>query len=106
MGPDEMKSKWPGVPLLDVRAREHDVPSPNTTMYVVCGSGKRSTQVVSLLTEDGFDVANVAGGITERYRDGYPVTYATATKSVPADRPKRPSSWSLGAVLNKFRRTR
>lgn len=127
IGPNELKSRWPGVPLIDVRGRDEHaqahVPGsrnipldelasnltslpPNTTMYVMCGSGKRSTQAVSLLTEHGFDAVNVTGGITEWYRNGHPVTYATATEDVTGDRPKRPASWSLGAVLHKLRRTR
>ncbi|WP_035763371.1 rhodanese-like domain-containing protein [Arthrobacter sp. H20] len=127
IGPDELKSQWPGVPLIDVRGRDEHaqahVPGswnipldelasnlaslpPHTTMYVMCGSGKRSTQAVSLLSEYGFGAVNVSGGITEWYRNGHPVTYATATENVPGERPKRPSSLSLEIVLNKLRRTR
>lgn len=131
IGPDELKSKWPGVPLIDVRGRDEHaqahVPGsrnipldelawnltslpPNTTLYVMCGSGsgsgKRSAQAVSLLTEHGFDAVNVAGGITEWYLNGHPVTYATATEKVTDIRPKRSSSWSIGAVLHKLRRTK
>lgn len=127
IGPDELRSNWPGLPLSDVRGRgEHaqaHVPGsrnipldelasnltslpPNTTVYVMCGSGKRSTKAVLLLTDNGFDAVNVAGGITEWYRNGYPVTSATATENVTDNRPEEPSSWSLGTVLNKLRRTR
>lgn len=98
IGPNELESKWPGVPLIDVRGRDEHaqvhVPGsrnipldelasnlaslpPDTTMYVMCGSGKRSTQAVSLLTEHGFDAVNATGGITEWYRNGHPCATAT-----------------------------
>jgi rhodanese-related sulfurtransferase len=126
IGPDELKSKWPGVPIIDVRGRDEyaqahipgsrNIPidevasnlaslPPNTTMYVMCGSGKRSTRAVALFTEYGFDAVNVSGGITEWYRNGYPVTYTTAIEYGSGDGPKRASSWSLGALLNKLNRT-
>ncbi len=33
-----------------------------------------------------------SGGITEWYRNGHSVTYATASENVTGNRPKRPSS--------------
>ncbi|HSO91779.1 MAG TPA: rhodanese-like domain-containing protein [Arthrobacter sp.] len=93
---DDLAGLWPGVALVDVRSREEyavayipgsinipldELPSrlsdvPNTTVYLLCGSGKRSSQAAALLSGRGYDVVNVAGGITEWYRAGHPVTYA------------------------------
>lgn len=107
---DDLAGLWPGVALVDVRSREEyavayipgsinipldELPSrlsdvPNTTVYLLCGSGKRSSQAAALLSGRGYDVVNVAGGITEWYRGGHPVTYAPA----PADAP-RPGRWRL-----------
>ena len=107
---DDLAGLWPGVALVDVRSREEyavayipgsinipldELPSrlndvPNTTAYLLCGSGKRSSQAAALLSGWGYDVVNVAGGITEWYRGGHPVTYAPA----PGDKP-RPGRWRL-----------
>ena len=93
---DDLAGVWPGVAVVDVRSREEyavayipgsinipldELPSrlkdvPKTTVYLLCGSGKRSGQAAALLAARGYDVVNVAGGITEWYRGGHPVTYA------------------------------
>ena len=127
VGPDELKSQWPGVPLVDVRGRDEyaqaHVPGsrnipldelasnlaslpPNNAIYVMCGSGKRSTEAVSLLSGHGFDAVNVKGGITEWYRNGYPVAYATSTENDTGESAKKSSSRFLETVLNKLRRNR
>ncbi|AOT04382.1 rhodanese-like domain-containing protein [Arthrobacter sp. U41] len=105
---DDLAARWPGATLVDVRGREEyatahipgsinipldELPTrlkdvPNTTVHVLCGSGKRSAQAAVLLSARGYDVVNVAGGITEWYRNGHPVTYAPA----PADTPG-PGRW-------------
>ena len=107
---EELAGVWPGVALVDVRSREEyavacipgsisipldELPSrlndvPSSTVYLLCGSGKRSSQAAGLLSGRGYDVVNVAGGITEWYRGGHPVTYAPA----PGDTP-RPGRWRL-----------
>ena len=105
---DDLAGVWPGVALVDVRSREEhavasipgsinipldELPSrlkdvPNTTVYLLCGSGKRSSQAATLLSGQGYDVVNVAGGITEWYRNGHPVTYAPDLGDTP-----RPGRW-------------
>lgn len=77
---------------------------PHTSVYVMCGSGKRSAQAVALLSGYGFDAVNVMGGITEWYRNGYPVIYATTTEKVTGNRLKKPLPRPLKAVLDKLRR--
>ena len=92
---DELALAWPRVTLVDVRSREEHatahVPGslnipldelasrladlPNTTIYLMCGSGKRSSQAARVLTDRGHTAVNVAGGITEWYRAGRPVIY-------------------------------
>ena len=107
---DDLAGVWPGVAVVDVRGREEfavayipgsinipldELPSrlkdvPNTTIYLLCGSGKRSSQAAALLAARGYDVVNVAGGINEWYRGGHPVTYAPNRGAVP-----RPGRWRL-----------
>ena len=107
---DDLAGVWPGVALVDVRSREEyavacvpgsinipldELPSrlndvPNTTVYLLCGSGKRSSQAAALLSGRGYDAANVAGGITEWYRNGHPVAYSPAPEDTP-----RPGRWRL-----------
>lgn len=74
------------IPLDELPARLNDV--PNTTVYLLCGSGKRSGQAAVLLAGRGYDVVNVAGGITEWYRSGHPVDYAPDLGEDP-----RPGRW-------------
>lgn len=108
---EDLAAVWPGVAVVDVRSREEfavayipgsvnipldELPSrlkdvPNATVYLLCGSGKRSGQAAVLLSARGYDVVNVAGGITEWYRGGHPVTYAPDLGE-PMPRPGR---WRL-----------
>jgi rhodanese-related sulfurtransferase len=92
---EEFATVWPRAALVDVRSREEHatahVPGslnipldelssrladlPGGTLYLMCGSGKRSSQAARVLTDRGYLTVNVAGGITEWYRAGHPVTY-------------------------------
>ncbi|HET9347530.1 MAG TPA: rhodanese-like domain-containing protein, partial [Arthrobacter sp.] len=110
---DDLAGVWPGVAVVDVRSREEvavasipgsvnipldELPSrlkdvPNTTVYLLCGSGKRSRQAAALLSARGYDVVNVAGGITEWYRAGHPVSYTPDLGEAP-----RPGFWRSLAV--------
>ncbi|MGP4032775.1 rhodanese-like domain-containing protein [Pseudarthrobacter sp. 1C304] len=118
---DDLATRWPGAAIVDVRGRDEyatahipetvnipldelasrlkDVPN-STPVYVLCGSGKRSSQAAGLLSGRGYDVVNVAGGITEWYRGGHPVTYAPP----PADTPSR-GRWRSLADRLRGRRT-
>jgi rhodanese-related sulfurtransferase len=102
---DELATVWPRATLVDVRSHEEHatahVPGslnipleelrsrladlPGGTLYLLCGSGKRSSQAAALLSRRGYDVVNVAGGITEWYRGGHSVSYAPP----PVDTPSR-----------------
>ncbi|VXC09869.1 rhodanese-like domain-containing protein [Arthrobacter sp. 8AJ] len=122
---DELALAWPRVTLVDVRSREEHatahVPGslnipldeltsrladlPNSTIYLMCGSGKRSSQAARLLITHGYTTVNVAGGITEWYRAGHPVTYPPAPdgQSPPS---KNPAAPGLRRLLRRlFRRT-
>ncbi|MGY1825699.1 rhodanese-like domain-containing protein [Blastococcus sp. SYSU DS0541] len=61
------------IPLgqLTARAFELDRRRPVIT---VCRSGGRSSQAAALLAAQGYDVANLAGGMTAWIDDGRPVT--------------------------------
>lgn len=100
---DEFATVWPRATLVDVRSPEEhatahvpgslnipldDLPSrladlPGGTLYLMCGSGKRSSQAARILTGHGYQTVNVSGGITEWYRAGHPVTYQPAPENPP-----------------------
>ena len=60
------------VPLSELQTRVDDVPS-DTTVYVMCLSGGRSAKAVAWLEQQGRDVVNVLGGISQWDLDGLPV---------------------------------
>ncbi|MDZ4351665.1 MAG: rhodanese-like domain-containing protein [Arthrobacter sp.] len=106
---DELATVWPRATLVDVRSREEyatahvpgslnvpleELPSrladlPGGTLYLLCGSGKRSSQAARILTDRGHHAVNVAGGITEWYRAGHPVTYQQAPETPSRQQPGR-----------------
>ena len=116
---DELATVWPRATLVDVRGREEhatahvpgslnipldELPSrladlPSGTIYLLCGSGKRSSQAALLLSDRGYAAVNVAGGITEWYRAGHPVTYPQAAE----DQPPAARSHVVTRLLNLFR---
>ena len=116
---DGLAGIWPGAAVVDVRSREEhsiafipgslNIPLdelasrladlPNTTLYLLCGSGKRSGQAARMLSERGHRTVNVAGGITEWYRSGHPVTYAPPPENPPKARWRR----RLAALVEPIR---
>ncbi|MCM0616448.1 rhodanese-like domain-containing protein [Paenarthrobacter sp. TYUT067] len=104
---DELATVWPCATLVGVRSREEHatahVPGslnipldelfsrlsdlPGGTLHLMCGSGKRSSQAARILTDRGYHTVNVAGGITEWYRAGHPVTYHHTPESHSRERP-------------------
>ena len=51
------------IPLADLPARLDELPDTDDTIPVVCRSGGRSGRAVAWLAAQGFDVANVEGGM-------------------------------------------
>ena len=51
------------IPLSDLPARLGELPDSDDTIPVVCRSGGRSGRAVQWLARQGFDVANVEGGM-------------------------------------------
>lgn len=52
------------IPLADLPARLEDLPTTdNGTIPVTCRSGGRSGRAVAWLVQQGFDVANMRGGM-------------------------------------------
>ena len=116
---DGLAEIWPAATVVDVRSREEhstafipgslNIPLdelgsrladlPNATLYLLCGSGKRSSQAARMLNDRGYTTVNVAGGITEWYRAGHPVTYAPASENPP----KPPQRRTLTGLLDLFR---
>jgi len=60
------------LPLSELPHRLNEV-SRDQTVYVMCLSGGRSAQAVSHLSEQGYDVVNVDGGISAWYQNGLPI---------------------------------
>lgn len=51
------------IPLGDLPGRLAELPEPADALPVICRSGGRSAQAVAWLTQQGFDVVNVDGGM-------------------------------------------
>lgn len=51
------------IPLGDLPRRLGDLPDDTATVPIICRSGNRSGRAVAWLVRQGFDVANVDGGM-------------------------------------------
>ncbi|MGL5809088.1 MAG: thioredoxin [Nocardioides sp.] len=60
------------IPMSELRDRITEVPG-GERVYLICASGKRSSQVTDVLTSQGFDAVNVAGGMAAWQRRGFAV---------------------------------
>ncbi len=70
------------IPLGELPARLAEMPETDAgTLPVVCRSGGRSARAVAWLTQQGFDVANLDGGM---------MAWQTAGKRLVADGPVAP----------------
>jgi rhodanese-related sulfurtransferase len=58
------------IPLAELPARLDELPETDDTVAVVCRMGGRSARAVQWLVQQGFDVANVEGGMLEWERAG------------------------------------
>ena len=63
------------IPLRELPGRLGDVPDGQT--LVVCKVGGRSAQAVAYLSQQGYDVANLDGGLVEWAGDGRPMVSDT-----------------------------
>ena len=61
------------IPLSDLPARLDELPDSDDTIPVVCRSGGRSGRAVAWLAQQGFDVANVEGGMRAWQSAGKPL---------------------------------
>ncbi|MGO4192651.1 rhodanese-like domain-containing protein [Arthrobacter sp. YAF17] len=121
----EFATVWPRATLVDVRSQEEhatahvpgslnipldELPSrladlPGGTLYLMCGSGKRSSQAARILTGRGYQTVNVAGGITEWYLAGHPVIYQQAPDNPSRQQPGHAPA-GLHRLLHKLFRTK
>ena len=58
------------IPLGELPSRLDELPETDDTVPVVCRRGGRSARAVMWLVQQGFDVANVEGGMLEWQRAG------------------------------------
>lgn len=58
------------IPLSELPARVGDLPDVDADLPVVCRSGGRSGRAVEWLAGQGYDVANVEGGMKQWHADG------------------------------------
>jgi rhodanese-related sulfurtransferase len=58
------------IPLAELPSRLGELPETDDTVPVVCRMGGRSARAVQWLVQQGFDVANVEGGMLEWQRAG------------------------------------
>ncbi len=71
------------IPLSDLPARLDELPDIDAgTLAVVCRSGGRSGQAVAWLSQQGFDVANLDGGMKAWEAAGKPLAADAAAPSV------------------------
>ena len=62
------------IPLAELPARLHELPDTDAgTLAVTCRGGGRSSQAVAWLGQQGFDVANLDGGMKSWHAAGKPV---------------------------------
>lgn len=96
---DRTRPREPEHPLDELPSRLADL--PGGTLYLMCGSGKRSSQAARILTDRGYQTVNVAGGITEWYRAGHPVTYQQAPDNPSRQQPGHAPA-GLRSLLHKL----
>lgn len=61
------------IPLMDLPHRLDELPDDSDTLAVVCRSGGRSARAVAWLVQQGFDVANLDGGMRAWAAAGKPM---------------------------------
>lgn len=71
------------IPLGELPSRLGELPDTDaTTLAVVCRGGGRSSRAVAWLSQQGFDVANLDGGMKAWQNAGKQVVADTGTPSV------------------------
>jgi rhodanese-related sulfurtransferase len=70
------------IPLSDLPSRLSDLPDDTETLAVVCRSGGRSNRAAAWLAQQGFDVANVDGGMRAWQGAGKPLVAAVSPATV------------------------
>lgn len=62
------------IPMGELPARLGEMPEDTDTLAIVCRSGNRSGRVVAWLAQQGYDVANLVGGMQAWHAAGKPLT--------------------------------
>ena len=70
------------IPLGELPSRLGDLPDDQETLAVVCRSGGRSSRAVAWLSQQGFDVANLDGGMRAWRGAGKPLVGAGSSPTV------------------------
>ncbi len=71
------------IPLGELPERLHELPdSDSGTLAVTCRGGGRSSRAVAWLTQQGFDVANLEGGMKAWHAAGKQLVAESGTPAV------------------------
>jgi rhodanese-related sulfurtransferase len=71
------------IPLGELPTRLHELPDTDAgTLAVACRGGGRSSRAVAWLSQQGFDVANLDGGMKGWHAAGKPVVAADGAPRV------------------------
>ena len=71
------------IPLGDLPSRLHELPDTDAvTLAVACRGGGRSSRAVAWLSQQGFDVANLDGGMKAWAAVGKPLDADTSSPTV------------------------
>jgi rhodanese-related sulfurtransferase len=71
------------IPLAELPSRLHELPDTDVgTLAVTCRGGGRSSRAVAWLSQQGFDVANLDGGMKGWHAAGKPVVSTSGQPQV------------------------
>ena len=121
---DDLATIWPEAVVVDVRSAEeyaaahipgsrnirlNDLASrlkddPASPCTYCAAPASAAAKRCGCCNERGYTTVNVAGGITEWYRNGHPVTYAPPATEHPEPAGRRPLAAALTRIFKRTNR--